>query len=414
MAEPMPTRAHARTDVRGPMGRPEFRRYFAGNLVSNSGTWLAQVALGVYMLELTQSSFWVGLTTAALFMPVLFLALPAGALADRVDRLGLLTRSQLAAGGLAILLTVLVATGSANRYAVVVIAALVGVSTAVAIPAMQSMIPSLVPPAELGEAIGLNALTFNVARALGPVLAAVTITTLGVSWAFGLNAASYFALVAALLAIGRLPFPREAGGPPGPVREGLVYAWNHAVTRTMLLAIVAIGVSLDPITTLSPALARSYGLATGGAGWIVSAWGAGAVLGITAGRPVARLVVQRGLGWVGLIGLAAGMAALGGARSLAEAVPAAVLTGAGYITATMAFTTAIQAAVPERLRGRVMALWTIAFLGPRVVAAVIDGALADVTGPRVAAACFAAPALAAAWFVRRTAPASGEAVAPAA
>jgi MFS family permease len=398
----------------GPLGRPEFRAYFTGNLISNSGTWLQNVALGVYMLDLTHSSFWVGLASAALFVPILLLALPAGALADRGDRLRLLMRSQLAAGGIAVVLTVLVATGSANRYAVVALAALAGVSTAVAIPSMQSMIPSLVPAHELDQAIGLNALTFNLARVLGPILAAVTITGLGAVWAFGLNAASYLALVGALLVIGRLPFPRDAGGPPGSVGQGLSYAWRHPLIRTMLLAIVAIGISLDPITTLSPALAESYGLKTGGAGWIVSAWGGGAVLGITAGGRLARHVARRGLGWTGLLALAAGMAALGGARSLAQAVPAGMLTGAGYIVATMAFTTAIQSAVAERLRGRVMALWTIAFLGPRTFAAVVDGALADALGPRVAAACFAAPALLAAWFVRRTAPPPGEPIAPAA
>lgn len=417
MTQPMPSESPSPSRerrARGPLARREFRTYFAGNLISNSGTWLAHVALGVYMLELTGSSFWVGLTNAALFVPVLLFALPAGAVADRTDRLRLLARSQLVHGLLAGVLTLLVILDAAPRLAVVAIAAGFGLVTAVAIPAMQSLIPSLVPPEELPDAIGLNALTFNIARALGPVLAAVSLTTLGTGFAFGLNAASYFALVAALLLIGRPPFPRVAAGPPGPMREGLSYAWRHVRTRTMLLAIVAISVSLDPITTLSPALARSYGLATGGAGWIVSSWGAGAVLGITAARPLVRRMTSHGLGWIGLIGLAAGVAALGAAGSIWTAIPAGVLAGVGYITATMAFTTAIQSDVPEQLRGRVMALWTVAFLGPRVLSAVVDGALADAFGPHVAAASFAVPALAAAWFVRRTIPPLAEPVPPAA
>jgi predicted MFS family arabinose efflux permease len=172
----------------------------------------------------------------------------------------------------------------------------------------------------------------------------------------------------------------------------------------MLLAVMAISVSLDPITTLSPALARSYGLATGGAGWIVSSWGLGAVLGITAGRRLIQYMTKHGLGWAGLIGQAAGMAALGAAPNVAAAIPAGILTGFGYITAVITFTTAIQTDVPERLRGRVMALWTISFLGPRVIAAVVDGALADAFGPHLAASSFAVPALVAAWFVHRTTP----------
>ena len=388
----------------GPLARREFRLYFAGNLASNVGTWLSNVALSVYVRDLTGSSYWVGLTNSALFVPVLLFAIPSGALADRTNRMRLLARSQILACGLASILTILVIVHSANRYAVVGIAAGLGVTIALAIPAMQAMIPSLVPFDELPEAIGLNALTFNLARALGPVLAAATITTIGVTWAFGLNALSFVPLVVALMVIGRPPFQREAEGPPGPMLEGLRYAWNHRRTRTMLLAMIAVSVSLDPITTVSPALARSYGLATGSAGWIVSAWGAGAVVGITLGRRFIVYVTRHGAGWAGLLLQAAGLAGIGAAPAIAGAIPAALLTGFGYITCAIAFVTTIQNDVPERLRGRVMALWTVSFLGPRVVSAVIDGALADKYGPHVATALFALPALAAAVFVRNTEP----------
>lgn len=401
--------------ITGPLARREFRMYFVGNVSSNVGTWLANVALGVYMLDLTGSSFWVGLTNAALFVPVLLFAVPAGAWADRTDRLRLLAGAQILAGSLGGLLAVLVALDAANRYLVVLIAAGLGLSIAVGLPAMQSLLPSLVPPNEMADAIGLNALTFNLARAIGPVLAALTIATAGVGLAFAVNAASYAALIAALLLIGRPPFLREREGEAGRIREGIIYAWRHKRTRTMLLAVMAMAVSLDPITTLSPALADSFGLPSGGAGWIVSAWGAGAVLGITLGRSWIRYATKHGLGWVGLIGQAAGLAALGAAPTLAAAIPAGVLTGAGYITAAIVFTTTIQEDVPERLRGRVMALWSVSFLGPRVISAVIDGALADAYGPHLATALFAIPALAFAFLVRRmTPPRAVEPVAPAA
>jgi len=399
----------------GPLVRREFRLYFAGNLASNVGTWLSNVALSVYVRDLTNSSFWVGLTNSALFVPVLILAIPAGALADRTDRMRLLARSQMAACALAGALTVLVATHTANRYAVVAIAAGLGVTIALAIPAMQAMIPSLVPFDELPQAIGLNALTFNIARAVGPVIAAATITTVGVTWAFGLNALSFVPLFVALMVIGRPPFPRPSEGPPGEMLEGLRYAWNHTRTRTMLLAMMAVSVSLDPITTVSPALARSYGLATGSAGWIVSAWGAGAVVGITLGRRFITSVTRRGVGWIGLVLQAAGLIALGVAPVIGWAIEGALLTGFGYITSAIAFVTTIQSDVPERLRGRVMALWTLSFLGPRVVSAIVDGALADRFGPHIATAWFALPALVAAFFVRHTVPPEHiEPVAPAA
>jgi predicted MFS family arabinose efflux permease len=236
------------------------------------------------------------------------------------------------------------------------------------------------------------------------VLAAASITTVGITWAFGLNALSFVPLFVALMVIGRPPFPRESEGPPGPMLEGLRYAWSHKRTRAMLLAMIAVSVSLDPITTVSPALARSYHLATGSAGWIVSAWGAGAVVGITLGRRFITSVTRRGIGWIGLMLQAIGLAALGASPAIGGAIPAALLTGFGYITSAIAFVTTIQSDVPERLRGRVMALWTVSFLGPRVVSAVIDGALADKLGPHTATALFAIPAVIAAYFVRHTAP----------
>ena len=399
----------------GPLARREFRLYFAGNLASNVGNWLANVALSVYVHDLTNSSFWVGLVNSALFIPVILFALPAGALADRTNRVRLLRTSQVMAFGLAATLTVLVATGSATRYAVIVIAAGLGVTVAFGIPAMQSMIPSLVPSSELSEAIGLNALTFNLARALGPVLAAALITTIGAAWAFGINALSFVPLIVALTVIRTPPFQREAEGPPGPISEGLRYAWTHVRTRSMLLAMVAVSISLDPITTLSPALAQSYGMSSGSAGWIVSAWGAGAVLGITAGRRFIVYVTKRGAGWMGLLLQGVGLVLLGASQAIGAAIPASLVIGTGYIVAAVSFVTTIQADVPERLRGRVMSLWLLSFLGPRVFAAVIDGQLGDSFGPHITTAVFAAPALVAAWFVRNVVPpTTTEPVAPAA
>jgi len=405
LAEPQP--------YSSPLKRREFRLYFIGNAVSNVGNWVSNVVLSVFMLELTGSSFWVGLTGLGLFVPTILFSLPAGALADRVDRLGLLKRVQLAMFLLAVVLTVLSATDTADRYNVLALSFGLGIGVAIAIPTIQALIPLMVPHEQLGDAIRLNGLTFNLARALGPVLAAAALVTIGATWAFGFNALTFLALVGALTLIGRPPFPRPSTGPPGPIREGIRYAWDHLRTRWMLLSIVAIGITLDPITTLSPALARDYeGVATGAAGWIVAGWGGGAALMIIIGRRVIQHVTEHGLGWIGLLVLAGGIAGLGAAPSLPWAIVATLIAGAGYISATMAFTTTIQSDVPESLRGRVSALWTLAFLGPRAVAAVIDGALADAIGPRPTTVIFASVALAAAVFLRRVETPKGEPIPP--
>jgi MFS family permease len=386
-----------------PLRRREFRLYFAGNLTSNIGSWISNVALAVTMHDLTHSSFWVGLTVLGLFLPVLLIALPAGALADRRDRLRLLRGVQVWMASLATILTVLVALDAATRVLLVAMSFGLGLGIAVGIPAMQAMVPLMVPRGELGDAIRLNALTFNLARAVGPLIAAALLTTVGATWAFAINAISFFALVAALTMIRSVPFPRESDGEPGPVRDGVAYAWRHLRTRWLLLSIVAIGIALDPIFTLSPAIAGRVGLGSGGAGWLVATWGAGAVLMIVFGRRVINAMTAHGLGWIGLLALAAGIITYGLASTLASVVVGALLAGGGYITATMAFTTTIQEDVPESLRGRVSALWTLAFLGPRAFAGVLDGLLADALGTGTAAVVLASVAIGAAVLLRRVA-----------
>ena len=395
-----------------PLRRREFRLYFAGNLTSNIGNWLANVALAIYIHDLTQSSFWVGLALFGLNVPVLLFGLPAGALADRVDRVRLLQLSQVLMAALAAVLALLVMTGMADRYTVTAISFGLGIGIAVSIPAMQALIPVLVPPPELGDAIRLNALTFNSARVLGPLLAAVTLKTLGPTWAFALNAASFVPLIWGLSQIRTPPFPREADRPPGPMREGIAYAWRHLRTRGMLLAIVAIGVTLDPITTLSPALADRFGLTSNGAGWIVAAWGLGGVAVILGARGLIAAATRHGAGWAGLLGLAAGMAILGATSSPWIGLTGGVIAGVGYIVSTMVFTTSIQESVPESLRGRVSAIWTLAFLGPRAAGSVIDGWAADRIGPGVTTILFGSVALVAALFLRRIETTTAEPVPP--
>ena len=381
-----------------PLRLREFRLYFIGNVVSNAGTWMQNVVLSVFMFRLTGTSTWVGIATLALFLPFIFFTLPGGAIADRTDRLRLLMLTQIAAGALAAALTVLAGSHSANRYSVVAIAFGIGVSGAFAIPAMQALLPLLVPEGEIAQAIALNAVTFNLARVIGPIVGSAALA-ISATWAFGINAASFFVLAGALWMIRTVPYPRS-GGRPGPIREGVRYAWEHVRTRTMLFGVAMIGIALDPITTLSPAYGRLFGHENL-AGWIVAAWGLGAVVVVTIGARWLRRFAERGLGWVGLAVLAAGVAGYAASHTLAQALASNFVAGVGYISAAVTFTTTIQRDVPERLRGRVMALWTLAFLGPRPLASVLDGRLADSWSLHWAAALFVIPAIVAAIVVRR-------------
>ncbi|HXJ67224.1 MAG TPA: MFS transporter, partial [Actinomycetota bacterium] len=196
--EGQPPAVHTNGDAAGPaaparqplFANRNFRLFFTGQLISNTGTWLQNVAQGVLVLRLTNSSLMVGVANAALFVPVLLLSLFGGQLADRFDRRRLLLSTQVLALIATAVLAVLAGTGNAKVVVVIVVAVVIGIQYAVSIPAMGALLPALVDRSQLGEAIGMNSVTYNLARVVGPVIATVTIAAVGFGWAFALNSLS--------------------------------------------------------------------------------------------------------------------------------------------------------------------------------------------------------------------------------
>src|SRR5947209_9145694 len=180
------------------LGQANFGPYFAGNLRSNCGTWFQNIAPAILVFRLTHSTFLVGVVNFAQFAGVFLLASWAGRAADRFDRRRLLVVTQLCALAVALAMAALVRAGLATAPVVIVLAFALGLTIAFAIPALQALVPLLVEPHDLPGAIALNSITFNLARAVGPVLAAVVIRTLGITWAFALNGVSFLALIVAL------------------------------------------------------------------------------------------------------------------------------------------------------------------------------------------------------------------------
>ncbi|MDP9340948.1 MAG: MFS transporter [Actinomycetota bacterium] len=376
--------SRARGPHRGLFRNRNFRLFFIGQIVSNSGTWLQNVAQGVLVLRLTGRSFMVGVTSAALFVPVLFLALVGGRLADRFDRRRLLIGTQVLALAATGVLALLTATGHVTVWAVIVVAALIGVQYAISIPTMGALLPRLVEPQRLGQAIGMNSVTYNLARVIGPVVAAAAIAWLGFAWAFGLNSLSFVALIVALLLL-RLP----AGGRPertgGSIREVMSMAWRSPSLRMMLAAVAAVSIASDPVATLGPAFARQVFHRRGAdAGLIVAAFGVGAILAAVLLGRWFRSPSRERFRRVPLTMLlfAAGMAGFAWIPSFWPALVLLVIGGIGYLASSTTWTTALQEEVPDHMRGRIMGLWTIAFLGTRPLAALVDGSVADLAGPR--------------------------------
>jgi MFS family permease len=379
-----------------------FAPFFWGNLASNCGLWFHNIAAAVVVFNLTGSALLVGAVSVMLFAATLLLGPYAGAVTDRVDRRLLMLAGQLlacaSATSLAVWTAIVGAEGLPGAWPVLAATGLIGLGYAFSIPAMQALVPALVDPVDLDGAIALSSVTFNIARALGPALAAVTLVTAGPAAAFGVNALSYVPLVVALLVIRPRPVDTSDRG-DGSVREGFRYVRGNPAVIVLLLATAGLGFGTDPVNTLTPPLAAELGGGDGLVGILVSAFGAGAVLATTIAARAGRRWGQVTTGAAGLTILTAGIGCLAVAPSTVAAVLALLLAGFGFLLGITGLTTALQRTVPEGLRGRVMALWSMAFLGSRPIAALLDGAIADLVSVRAATLVAAALSAAAAVLV---------------
>jgi MFS family permease len=374
-----------------------FGVYFVGNLVSNCGTWLQNVAAAIVVYRLTRSNTLVGAVSMLQFAASLLLAPWAGALSDRMDRRHLLLWGQVVsvagAAGLAVWTGIVGVEGLPGPWPIFAAATLIGIGWAISVPTMQALVPALVEEADLDQAIALNSITFNLARAIGPALGAVALVTLGAAAAFGLNAATYCVLILALLMIRPREVERRSTGGDGSVREGLRYVRSEPGLVVLLIGVTALGFGTDPVNTLTPAMAEILGGGDALVGWMVSAFGIGAALMAFGVGSLRQRFALGPMGVVGLGVLAAGLFLFAASPVVAVALAALAIAGVGFLIALTALTTELQRRVPEALLGRVMALWTVAFLGSRPVAALFDGAIGDAFGPRRAitlAACLTA------------------------
>ena len=378
-----------------------FGPYFIGNASSASGTWFQNLAASLLVYRLTGSAFLLGVLNFCNFIPVLLLAPWAGSAADRFDRRRLLLVTQIGSTVLAAMLAALAWADLATVAVVIVFAALLGIGSAFSAPASQALIGDLVPRSQLGSAVALNSMTYNVARAVGPALAALSVKTLGIPTSFLLNAVSYLVLVVGLLLV--TPAPRRlAARGEARLRESLRLVREQPRLLAFLLIVTAVGFASDPVNTEAPAFANEFGHPDTWAGFIIGAFGAGAVLAafLVAGRVSGsrrRMVLTLTL-------LGAGMIAFSLSPWLWLGFAFLVVAGFGYLASNTSATSRLQLEVAEHQRGRIMALWSVAFLGLRPIASLVDGAIADAFGVRVAGVCLALPALAAAgaiYFLQR-------------
>jgi MFS family permease len=368
-----------------------FRRFFVGQLASLSGSWVQLTAQAWLVYRLTDSSFWLGLVAFVGLLPILLFGIPAGSVADRVSRHRLLLLVHTAALLQAVVLAALTLTGNVTVFQVMVLAALLGTTQAFEMPARQAFIAELVPREDLPNAIALNSALFNAARFIGPALAGVIVATAGEGWAFALNAASFAAIVIALLAMdGSVRAPRTLSHRTG---DGFWSGMHHVradprLRGVMLMVMIASLVGL-PFSLLMPVVAREiYGGAAGLLGALLAANGAGAFCAALWLAARARTEGQD---------LAIGAAAMGAgvALLLFASTPSPVLAllllaaiGFAFTTLVASCNTALQLTAPDRLRGRIMALFSVLFVGLFPLGNLLAGSLAEWLGPRPVIALF--------------------------
>ncbi len=367
----------------GALAVPDFRALWLGSLVSNIGTWMQQIGSGWLVLQLTNSPFWLGLVSFAAALPILAFSLPAGVLADRVDRRRLLFATQGLAGALALTLAVLTATGAVRIWHILLITALSGTVMAFHMPTWQTMLPDLVGKERLMNAVGLNSAAFNGAAVVGPALAGVILGVFGPAACFGLNAASYLAVIGALLLIRTRSVGRAAGEVDlaESVGTGLRFIGRRRLVLALFALAAIVSLAARPYLQLLPVFARDV---LGGDerlyGTLMAANGVGALGGALltaafAGVPRKGLVL---LGSVAVFSL--GLIAFALIPRAAVALALLVLIGGATTLFMSATNTVIQHLAPDEVRGRVLSVWSMIAAGVMPLGSLLLGGLASLTG----------------------------------
>jgi MFS family permease len=375
--------------------RPFRHRAFAiiwtGSFVSNIGTWMETVAIGVYVTQATGQAAWTGTVAALTYAPTVLLGPFGGALADRFDRRRFLVGVTLFQTLLAAVLTLLAATDRLSVAAVATIVLLAGCAFAVAMPALQAMTPDLVGTDDLLGAMSLGAAQFNLGRVVGPALAGLVITAGGLAWAFGLNVVSFGAVLIALSLVRIPPLARADGAPARVLRtiaDGVVAARRDPGIRTALLLLLATTFLVSPFIGLVPAVAiKVFGRGAPGTSALVTAQGVGAVLAALAATPLAARLGRRRLLVAALLLVGPAAVLYGLAPTFPLAVVAIALLGFVYLAVLSGTSTVCQLRAPRELRARIASLFMLGVGGGHALGLVIQGWLGDRVGlPAVTAA----------------------------
>ena len=376
-----------------PLRNRNFRVLWGASVVSNLGSFLQTVSASWLMLELTHSATWVGLMVASTTLPLLAVAIPAGALADLADRRRILLVSQSISACAALLMAGLYAAGQVTPGRLLGLGLLLGTGFSIGHPAWQALVPDLVPREQVAGAVALNAASFNVARAVGPALGGLLVATVGPGWGFGLNAVSYLFVIAALVTFPPSELAGEGGSLALAVASGLRFARFTPQLRRVLAFASGFAITSAVLQATLPNLTTAaFGAGAGAYGLLLGAMGVGALLSAVL-RPALATRLQRRLVPVGMLLYGVAGVIVGAAPVLPVAALGMALAGFAWVTTLSNLNATAQLIAPRWVRGRVMSLYTLAFMGVTPLGAVLGGAVADVVGVRAAVVVLSAATL---------------------
>jgi MFS family permease len=355
-----------------------FRLVWGGTFASNIGTWMQNVLLGAFGYELTHSASYVGLLFFAQLGPLLLMSVVGGVLADHVDRRRLLIAMQLEQLVFSIVLAVLVTAHHPSRAGILACVLVIGIGNALSAPALSAILPTLVPRQDLGGAVSLQSVQMNLSRVIGPAIGAPLYVRFGAAPVFALNAATYLFAVGGLIAA---EFPGRTIGRPEAsgwerLLSGFRIAWHDPLIRRVLTTMTTLSFFSLTFIGLMPAIAATnLGIRPKSAeyGWLYAIFGLGAAIGAAA---VGTLLVERSkekLARAGLAAFAVFLATFGLLRSPTPAYPVAMAMGFAYFLVITCLSTVLQEHLDDAVRGRVLALWIMAFGGTVPVGVLVGG-----------------------------------------
>jgi len=370
-----------RGGVLSAFGHRDYRILWSGAFVSNVGTWIQTAALLWYVKLHAGSNTWVALVNLASYLPVLFLAVFAGSIADYMDRKRLILVGQTVMMFDALALAIAMSLGAADNAVIIIIAVLMGVATALLLPAWQSIMPDLVPASDILNAVALNSAQFNLARFIGPALGAIIVTVWSASTAFYVNAVSFLFVIAAILAV-RTRTPSSPAPPEGMFRHigaGFRHVWTNRY-MSWLLALVALASFFGfSNLVLMPAMAKDILKRGAGAyAWMLGLFGLGAAIAAPLVTYLDRKFSERGV--IKLSAVSLGLFLIGFSLSRTYWLTLVLVFGFGasFMMMSSATNAVLQGNSERVMRGRVTSIYVMLLVGAYPVGGQLMGYVSDV------------------------------------